>query len=179
MTQKLLSIDPGKHACGWALFHDGRLHAVGHSPREIFRGFGGELGAAVVERPRIYPQGHPKPQDLIDLAGVAAAAGESLAMLGFRVDYVEPAEWKGQAKKSVGNQRVWCALLASERDTIAKCFPKESVQTIAARIELGTQALARTGKEPRGYSDWNMHNVLDAVGIGLHALGKSRLSFAG
>jgi hypothetical protein len=105
---------------------------------------------AIVEVPRVYPHGRtPNPNDVVK---VAVAAGEQAGILrahGVVVRYVEPRAWKGTIDKATCCRRVWKHLREEER-------------YVAERYEPEAQGTIRGGKD----------HVLDAIGIGLHALNR-------
>jgi hypothetical protein len=61
-----------------------------------------------------------------------------------KMTLVEPATWKGQAPKDVIHLLVWGKLDGDEPDALKKCL--------------------------QGITPGKQHNVLDAVGVGLHHL---------
>jgi hypothetical protein len=100
----------------------------------------------------IYPGGRQKarPADIIKLA-TRAGKWEGLvsAFVGLEeVEYVEPHKWKGTIAKEVCHARIWSILSADEKATLAKVC--------------------------EGVAPSKRHNVLDAVGIGLWAVGRYR-----
>lgn len=154
----LLSIDPGRRTLGWASYRGGRLEEAGLAiaDRDDLPTAARELAAAVrvpaglervvIERMRIYPgpQQRGDQNDLLDLAFVGGfLAGRVVPV---RVELVTAHEWKGTVPKDVMHRRIDEALDAAEGTTLGKC-------------------LERVAKSLR-------HNVKDAVGIGLHALGR-------
>ena len=118
-----------------------------------------------IEKPRIYPNGHPRPQNIVNLAW---AGGQ--ALLAARLAYgctfreYEPRAWKGQVKKPPHHHRFWQVLAAPER----LLFPNDTY----ARIHAACQALGRTGKVEK-YS-WRWHNALDAAALGAFVLGRTK-----
>lgn len=140
----LLAIDPGTDL-GWALFGpDRRLSRCGFGtpPREGFE-------EAVIERPKIYPQGRQKanPKDVITLALTAGEFGGRCKDANATVRYVEPDEWKGGSiPKEIHQPRIWAKLTDAEK----------SVLDVACK----------------GMAPSKRHNVVDAVGIGLWGVGR-------
>jgi hypothetical protein len=148
----LLAIDPGADM-GWARFDHGRL---------VGCGVGGDLDGldrclwrptrVVLERPMIYPHGRQKarPRDVITLA---LRAGERAGLYGLRYnvepEYFEPDEWKGGSiSKEAHHPRVWKRLADEEK----------RVASLAGQL----------------VPEKKHHNMLDAIGIGLFALGINR-----
>ena len=169
----LLALDPGKRRhgdrrrCGAALFVDGLLLAASHVDALVVEGdpelaacvrqalavrawVVGALGADLAvhevasEWPRVYPGPRQEgdQNDLPPLAGVACAVGALFP--GAVLHSYDARTWKGGAvDKRVMNDRVWERLSAEER--------------------------ARVARLPRGGLS---HDCLDAVGVGLHHLGR-------
>lgn len=141
----LLAIDPGADA-GWAVFgEDKKLESCGLNEGAMRTG----TSRVVIERPMIYPGGRQKarPADIIKLACRAGEwGGETRAFFGVEPEYVEPATWKGQLSKEICHARIWDRLDANERAIVAKAG----------------ESMAPSKR----------HNMLDAVGIGLYALGR-------
>ena len=172
----LVSLDPGARACGGAAFRGGKLVSAGFvkadPPAKVVGAASARAGGAAlmagafvrwvdgrqvrdvaVEWPRVYAgairRGESKadPNDLLALAASSAAVATALSReCGVEVvaSYC-PSEWKGQLPKDVCDRRVRSRLDAGE----------------AAVLDL---ACVRAGKLA--------HNVVDAVGIGLHHLGR-------
>jgi hypothetical protein len=97
----------------------------------------------------IYPGGRQRarPADVIKLATRAGeAAGQYARPYGVEPEYVEPHAWKGSVDKNTHHARIW-----------AKLKPDEQAIVSAAA---------------RGIAPSKRHNILDAVGIGLFAVGR-------
>lgn len=162
----MLALDPGLHECGMAWFREGvlvraalaRNDVAGRGPR-AWRGMAkacfsawrprGLLDEMAVELPQVYHSGRGKgdPADLLELAGVLGATCDRINA-GDYVPY-HPARWKGQVPKDIHHERI-VDLWLDEREVAA------------VRLALEGQ--------PEGL--W--HNVLDAVGLGLHHLKRDR-----
>ena len=156
----LLSIDPGIRGCGAALFVDKQLVRADYiksfvktgnqaaEARAMAQAVSGWLSThpahIVVEWPRIYRNVRGKdPNDLLALCAVNAAIA---ALYPYAVvDSYFPAEWKGQQKKEICHRRIVKILGEAEAKIL-------------------TDAAARA----KSLS----HNMMDAVGIGLFALGR-------
>lgn len=144
----LLAIDPGQTS-GWALFTSARrLLACGlNDPTKCRWHVPTAFSKVVIERPRIYPGGRTKnPNDVLSVAINAGEWGGRYAFQGCEIEYVEPSKWKGQTKKEIQHARDWAKLGAEEQDIV----------TAAGK---GMPASKR-------------HNMLDACGIGLWAVGR-------
>lgn len=142
----LLAIDPGVHVFGWAFFHK-ELTACGLTTiaEPSWPWSMWLLERLVVEVPQVYSQRHWKgdPNDLVD---VALAAGIVIGRThAGAVLTTRPHEWKGNVPKAVHQLRVLALLDTSERDILDGCGVVRS----------------------------KLHNVVDAVGLGLWALGRT------
>jgi hypothetical protein len=144
----LLAIDPGE-STGFAAFRHGVLSCAWPATihAEPIRELGTIRGydACVIERPRFYPgQSKVDANDLIVLALRAGILAQAVAATSTR--FVAPSDWKGQLPKNVCHVRIRAILSPLE----------------AGILERDTRKLAASVA----------HNVLDAVGIGLFALGR-------
>lgn len=150
----LFGIDPGVKACGVALFVDGELLSVEHTNTLPSNAALASLVKAdihvVVEKPQVYRTLKGDPNDLVD---VAVAGGEMLGRILQAVDAkdavverIVPAVWKKQLPKTVVRDRVERLLSAEEQKVLMRCRLAPSL----------------------------MHNVVDAVGIGLWGLKRFR-----
>jgi hypothetical protein len=144
----LIAIDPGVHRVGLALF-DGEELTFANLLDVPNEGFGFPIPfprapRVVLEVPRIYPASRQKgdPNDLLALARIVGRLQEHYLAAGADVELVEPRTWKGTLPKEAMTERIRGRLSAEERARVAP---------VARSLE---------------------HNVLDAVGIGLHALGR-------
>lgn len=166
----IASIDPGKWACGlavWSLDKGQLVHASwvrnpwknepGQERPEIWGDTARQVTAMlahrwqpygqvnlVLEIPQVYEKASEKDKnDLIDLAGVQGAI-----VGGFPQGFVEwspkPAEWKGQLPKEVSEKRVDSKLTAAEKALID--WPAESYRhNVYDAIHLGIVYLEREG----------------------------------
>jgi hypothetical protein len=143
-----MSVDPGK-SMGVAVFLNGNLTGV----NLIKSNYANELQnfvnriqpkIGIVEAPRIYGRRQWK-GDPNDLIKVALLAGMALAALSQHCipEIVYPSVWKGQRPKDVDNKYTLELLSETERVYIENSFPKSK-----------------------------LHNVIDAIGIGLWKLGR-------
>lgn len=161
----IVSVDPGLHGCGFALFVGGKLeHAeytgglggqihtllepvepVEDIVREIVTGLDRKIDLAIVERPvvrdtakQIGEQG-----SIIRLAMVAGALLDRMSTYARAALDLTPEAWKGQVKKDVMCRRIEKKLEPGERKVVQ--LPK------AAKLQ---------------------HNVWDGIGLGLWRLGR-------
>lgn len=157
-SQNVLAVDPGLRACGVAEFRAGLLRRAAYvessgescgemaSAVRAWYGLGGSDGAgaerAIVELPRVYGRGGKG--DSNDLVNLATVCGAlCVALTELSPSFVYPGQWKGEVPKEVMMRRI-----------IGRLSPEE----------LAAVALPRA----RGLQ----HNVFDAVGIGLWAIGR-------
>lgn len=169
---RLLAIDPGKFS-GWAVFEKGRLVACGlveHKRRKqtvtvdqgvayaqaaaaALSAFKDKLPASVdcvtIELPRVWGAQTESPNAVLKCAVSAGAwLGFALATWGVEAKPVTPGEWKASTNKDIQNARDWGALAPAEREVVAAWG--------------------------RGVAPSKRNHTLDAIGIGLHYLGRGR-----
>jgi len=167
----LLAVDPGIRGCGVALFRDGELRAAAYVRNAVRKGndfdavlslarsvrawvfpadpyFGSDGDRAVLEYPQVYTASKSK-GDNNDLLPLAAVDGAIVALLpglpGVSATRVLPRDWKHTMAHEAVEARVLGRLSPSERAVLDEAL-----------------------KDARSLG----HNVIDAVGIGLHALGR-------
>jgi hypothetical protein len=159
-----LSIDPGVHSMAWAFFDNKVLNScdlirvrnlkdlIAHTlclidtivdPDDPTR----ELGL-VIEKPQAFRGSKEDHNDLISLGvsigAIIGAISSSMDEDKLKVHIVLPREWKGQRPKGVDNVYTRRLLTEDEVEIIDDCNAPKSL----------------------------MHNVIDAVGIGLWRLGR-------
>ena len=143
----LLAVDPGADS-GWALFCHDMLISCGlgsevHPLPE-------KLDVVVIEHPVIYPHGRTKnPNDVLKVAVSAGEWAGRLADRALEIRYVFPRDWKGTINGDIMNARTWARLDDGEKQVVDDAV---RAQKIPAR---------------------KRHNVLDAIGLGLFAMGRS------
>lgn len=148
---RIIAVDPGAHAIGWAIFNDGTLYDCGYAPtQEIALAYtrcnGVEVDVVVIEIPQIYQQRKQKGRQK-DLVSCAITAGFTSAIFGKharKVEFVVPRTWKGTTPKKIDNTRTRSLLSPYE-------------QSILDAIDV---------------VDDKRHNVVDAIGIGLWKAGR-------
>lgn len=159
----ILAVDPGIRGCGCATFDDGILTRAWYVVNPIAKGDDVETcltmagavwrtttGSAIpgvfthvaIEWPRVYTRDKSK-GDPNDLLPLVAVGATVVVLLKATGVRYYPHEWKGQLTKDACHARVRARLSVAERETIE--MPRA--------VGLG-------------------HNVLDAVGIGLHHVGR-------
>jgi len=143
----LLAIDPGTDT-GWALFtSERRLLACGlGEPTEVE-----SLDEILIECPKLRPRGEKNPNAILLVARSAGEWGGRYWGRGL-VTYLLPNDWKGNTPKTISHARIWSKLDAKEQGIVDAAFKA---------------APGRNGLAPS-----KRHNVLDALGIGLHGVGR-------
>lgn len=191
--RSLLCLDPGIRLAGAALFIDGLLigarcipstatgngaHACAEMAREVIMwarhvgslsGTGGRSSGSpfipteyVCEWPQIYAsriregKTDEDPNDMIALAGVSSAVA---VLAGAPTTHYLPKEWKGQVPKKVMTKRILGFLAEQEIE-------------IASKGILRTDPILYTDRVAALLKSPTAHNAIDAVGIGLHHLGR-------
>jgi hypothetical protein len=122
-TGTLVTLDPGKNACGVALWSGGELLVAGavRAPalapkfgpqRWAALGVAVDLwlgaeppGVCVIETMKVYVKGKADPDDLLELAGVAGAVAGLLGMRGWAIAGVKASEWNGQVPSDIRRAR--------------------------------------------------------------------------
>jgi hypothetical protein len=147
----LLAIDPGSDT-GWGLFASGKLIACGlGDPRDNALVRDALIEAIIVEKPRINRGGKAKPNDMITLALKAGQWSGVYATA--KCTFVEPWQWKGTLSKGIANARIWARLDGDETGVVDK-------------------AVRTGGPKGRAMAAGKIHNMIDGIGLGLHALGR-------
>ncbi len=146
----LLAIDPGTDT-GWAYFNGAKQLAYCGLAQ-----VGDEHPTApptvIIECPRLRPHGEKNPNAILLVARNAGEWGGRYAALGATIKYVTPNEWKGSVPKDISQARSWGILSEPERTIVDTCF--------------------KSAKGRNGMAPSKRHNVLDAIGIGLWAVGR-------
>ena len=147
----LVAIDPGAKHLGWARFVDGVLSTCGLSKASMPGAHADNVcEGSKHDRPDVViveqmsPRDLPNEADLLRVTETGCYVAGTLQPSTFRL--VPARTWKGSVPKDIHHRRVR-----------AKLSPVE-----LARLERGLEGVA-----PR-----LQHNVLDAVGIGLYAVGR-------
>lgn len=169
----ILAVDPGLHGCGVSLWDRSELYAAAYVPGAagkesaevvvgtaldardwaVARLSGDRVTQVVVEWPRIYPGEREKdPMNLLPLVGVGMAVCASFPSARFTRYF--PAEWKGQLPKPV---KVTDVYVVAERVTLRLSVPERARVVLPSALGLA-------------------HNVWDAIGIGLHHVGRGLLT---
>ena len=154
----LVSIDPGKHVSGYAIFFKCRLVECGMAKEaeDLTRHWGrtssvccslGWPETVTMEMPQIYDRRRWKgdPNDLLPITAAGALLAGSLNPQIFKV--VTPEEWKGQTPKEIQNDRDMGVLYPAELEVV----------------------------EAAGITPSKIHNMIDAIGIGLWELKRNAI----
>lgn len=157
-----LSIDPGRHAVGWAWWVDGVLLICGlaTSPKTLGLGSAAlHLADAIpaptappaspvvyVERMQFSMSRKGRVKDLLDLAFIGGVVAASVGPSA--VHPVTALQWKGAVPKDIQRKRDSARLTPDEMRV----------------LQWGLESM------PKGLQ----HNVWDAVGIGLYGLGRGK-----
>ncbi len=149
----MISIDPGED-CFWACWRD--CHLVECGPWPTYRCVD-RHEYAVIEDQVILPKFTKNPASIIHLAHMAGAVASQFNWPDepMRVKWVKPRAWKGNTKKPTAAKH-W-ASYAIHRAVIEALTPAE-IAIYTVQLE----------KLPPG----ERHNLADALGIGLHELGR-------
>lgn len=145
MEHNLVSIDPGVHEHYLARWADNRLRAVACVPvgQEICWPTSDYCTDLAIEVPQVYPG--IRKEDPNDLINLAISAGIAIGSCQWRlVTRYLPCQWKGQTPKAIHNRR-----------TLKKLTPEERAVYDACTVPAGRK-----------------HNIIDAIGIGLHHLNR-------
>jgi hypothetical protein len=160
----LLAVDPSLRSTGWAWFVGGALARVGRNTRKatddaiarraanmaeaVLLNFSGVvIDRLVVEWPQVYRAARSK-GDPNDLLGLAAIAGILVSGVEGRADTPTPREWSGGVPKATRGDP-----LKSARGVRVWSRLRESERAVLESTKIN-------------------HDVVDAVGIGLWALGR-------
>lgn len=146
----ILSVDPSVEGYGLALWDkSGQLVRAWYELASVQSAVGNFVGVTevVIERPQVYLNSLKSANDAIVTALAAGELAGRLRQLSAEpvITYVVPARWKGQIKKAAHHPWIKAELSDDEHD----------------RMNLNLK-----NKKHRG-------DVLDAVGIGLWAVGRS------
>lgn len=169
----MISIDPDQHGW-WAQWVDGRLNSCGQWPCHL-----DYPDTAVIETQVIIPKFTKRPADIITLAH---CAGAFAAAFGYpheepsRVKWVAPRSWKGNTKKPTSRK---CTCLGADvncsrcrgKGTISPSWTSYAIHRLVIEaLDPREVAIYTVGLD--AYPPGERHNLADAVGIGLHELGR-------
>lgn len=142
----LVAIDPGKVNMGWAQYQDGQLVGCGlthaHSPVAHARGLAHLAEPDVLVLEQMVPRDLPNAADLIAVAHSGAYVAGTLRPAAFL--WPTALEWKGSVPKRIHHDRIAKILSPAERAVVAEAAVRHAASLL--------------------------HNVWDAVGLGLWGL---------
>lgn len=164
----LIAVDPGKLQCGVAIFKDALLvHGTlarnpvdtsGSDGPQVWRNTAqnvvdayvrhtkdyshGWVKALVLEVPQIYRTGLQK-GDQRDVLALAGVDGAIAGMFDCPVSYYTPAQWKGQVPKVVMNKRIMSRLSPVELKAIDVRVPASLIHNVQDAIGIGLKYLRR------------------------------------
>lgn len=98
----------------------------------------------VIEVPQVYPGGRGKGNPN-DLIDLSCVAGGVMALAGGRVTYYLPAQWKGQVPKEICHARMFEALTDVEKTAIKLCRPAGLMHNVYDAVALGLAHLRKKG----------------------------------
>lgn len=183
---RVLAVDPGLRVLGAALFDDGalvkvdlvttppdRVRDAGAWVRmglELTQRFGFDLIERVVVEMMVVRAGRRDvdPDDLLQLVGVAGVI-LGLYALSAEGAVIRPEDWKGGVKKRVHHQRIAAALGAQERALVDGWMSARATPMFDNLDDYIAAARRCRGND---YPNDPVHNLLDAVGIGLNDAGR-------
>lgn len=150
-----VAVDPGLKGNAYAFFRNNKLYCIWFQQvssdlplsRRIRDATSGHNESAadfaVMEFPRIYPGSQVDPDAILK---IAAVVGATTMALGIDVYYPAPAEWKGQETKEVTEARVVRKLDANEKrylESVKKDVPVKNHNDVIDAIAIGLWALGR------------------------------------
>jgi hypothetical protein len=142
----LLAIDPGNDT-GWALFDSQRrLTGCGLGEPKVTV----DPDEVIIECPVLRPR-EKNPNSILKVARNAGEWAGRFDRAG-KVRYLSPNDWKGSTPKDISNARTWAKLDSLEQGIVDEAF----------RAHPGRAGMAPSKR----------HNVLDAIGLGLHGVGR-------
>lgn len=169
----IITIDPGVHACALAYLENAHVQAyalTNHVDRAALATL--DVTHVVVERPEY--QGlrtqSARVQDLIALSWAGGLmAGTIAGTTGAHLIELPPSAWKGSEPKPVHHSRVWALLTADERLVLGGAATHDAIDLA---VDKGARERWKKGGAAYYPRAWKMHNVLDAVGMGLFYVGR-------
>lgn len=143
--RSLIAIDPGASYFAWAWFGaDGLLRKCGHDSTILKLDHLTGRADVAVERMRDRPRSPVRKNDILDVATTSGLVAGFLDPVDLR--FVTPKEWKGDRPKRVDHPVTFDLLTAEERAAYSKGI--------------------------RGLTKRQRLDVMDAIGIGMWALGR-------
>jgi hypothetical protein len=168
---RLTATDPGATTeCATAGFICGALDYAWFEKPETAHLACDNATLAVFEEPQLDRR---NPKYVIDLAinGALCARAHSRNVRRYKV-----MAWKGSNRKPQHHARMLKALTPSELKALAAACGEKSSAALLRKVSAACAKGARTrwgGKGASYYGSWKGHNLLDAVALGLFALGRT------
>lgn len=181
---RLLAVDPGLREIGVALFEDDQLSRVAHlknpntTSRDALawaagagavRTWAGEIDELIVEMMVVRAgRRDVNPDDLMQLVGLAGVLVGLYDPAPARV--IRPEDWKGRLKKRIHHPRILRSLNPNERALVDRYMGGRTTARYDSTAQYIEACRRCRGKE---HPNDPIHNVIDAVGIGLDRLGRA------
>lgn len=184
MTSNVIAIDPGyakdSDGCACAVFRRGVLSTWWFarpddgpfSPASVdFKYLNVSENVVIIERPQQDGRswGVP-PEVLMRLSWDGAMlAGLYAGMLDCIVKGPRVSTWKGSVPKPVHHGRLWAVLNDEERELLGGAATLKVIEAAKQKGALDRWSKSGVLYYPRAFK---MHNILDAVALGAHELGR-------
>ena len=173
----LVAIDPGYAArgkgCAVAVFVDKTLASVAFERPESTSSdaLALRVDEVVWECPQVDERTRHSAPACVKLAAVGGMlAGIYVGACGAKARTVLPTEWKGSVAKPVHHARVWRMLHDVERSLLGGDATLAVIEAAQRKGALDRWGLPGVRYYPSG---WDTHNLLDAVALGVWAVGRS------
>jgi hypothetical protein len=177
-----ISLDPGKHGQAVAAFADGLLGGVWDTAKAA--PVWGFLSAAqvdlVIEKPQYDKRSPGKVEDVIDMCAAgflyAGTIHEAVRPNSgkVRVFTPRPREWKHSQEKPLHHRRALACLDPHEYAIVNDFWQTSGRRTLGIAEYVARACVANAARKTKrlvGYSD-PIHNILDALALGLTHLGR-------
>lgn len=176
MIRYTVAIDPGYAirglGCAVAVLRGSRVERAGYARPESASQESLLVApecTVVWECPQVDSRTHRSMAAVVQLAAVGGTlAGMYAGANAGQVIAVSPQAWKGGVPKPIVHSRVWEVLDVRERALLGGAKTREAIDR--AKTEGALTRWSRSGAAY--YHGAAIHNLLDAVGIGLHHVGR-------
>lgn len=159
----IIGIDPGVNTVAWSRVQNNRLIACGlieaAFPLNVISFMDKQewqmvLPVLHVEKPQVYDVSKQKgdQKDIVNLAITVGALAGCWASKGGVFVLFEPREWKGQVPKDIMLSRIVDKLMEEEVAIIPK-LPKSKLHNVIDAVGIGLWACGRLGKAKRDNHD--------------------------
>lgn len=178
-----IAIDPGIKKCACACLVDGELRevwfeAVAYGGLNFARPYPripADSVDVVVEQPEYHGarSDQARTQDLLALAWHGALlAGQFAGRDQARTFAYPVSEWKGTTPKPMHHHHVWGALVDSEKRLLGGQRTADAIAKACEKHAMRRGKIKGVECYPRSFET---HNLLDAVALGLHHVGRFRI----